>query len=135
MEKITRFGVSIEPDLLNEFDALIKKKGYTNRSEAIRDLVRKSITESRIEVEKGKVIGALAIVYDHDVGNVTNELLGLQHRHLSEIISTTHVHLTKHTCFEVIVVHGEAKDIRKLADSIKALKGVKHGDLFLTKTL
>ena len=133
MEQITRFGVSIEPELLKKFDRLIKNKGYTNRSEAIRDLVRKSIIESKVKVEKGKVIGALTIVYDHDVGNITNKLLHIQHHCLSETISTTHVHLDEHNCFEVIVVRGKAKDVRKLAENIKALKGVKYGELAIMK--
>lgn len=133
MEKIARFGVSIEPELLKKFDRLIKNKGYENRSEAIRDLVRKSIIESEIEVEKGEIIGALTIVYDHDVGNITNKLLHIQHHCLSETISTTHVHLDEHNCFEVIVVRGKAKDVRKLAENIKALKGVKYGELAVMK--
>lgn len=133
MEKIARFGVSIEQELLKKFDRLIKNKGYANRSEAIRDLVRKSIIESKTELEKGEVIGALTIVYDHDVGNVTNKLLYLQHHCLSEAISTTHVHLDEHNCFEVIVVRGKAKDVRKLAENIKALKGVKYGELAIMK--
>jgi CopG family nickel-responsive transcriptional regulator len=131
---VERVGVSFGPELLAKFDALIRAKGYTNRSEAIRDLVRKSIIESEIETEKGNIIGTLTIIYNHDVGDVTNRLQHLQHYHLAEIISTTHIHVDKHTCLEVIVVHGKAKSVRKLADGIKAIKGVKHGELVTTKT-
>jgi len=129
-----RVGVSFEPELLVKFDELIKKKGYTNRSEAIRDLVRKSLIEAEIKTEKGSVIGTLTIIYDHDVGDVTNRLLHLQHHHHSEISSTTHIHIDEHTCLEVLVVRGKAKDVRKLADNINALKGVRHGELVITKT-
>ena len=129
-----RVGVSFEPELLVKFDGLIKKKGYTNRSEAIRDLVRKSLIEAEIKTEKGTVIGTLTIIYDHEVGDVANRLLHLQHHHHSEISSTTHIHIDEHTCLEVLVVRGKAKDVRKLADNINALKGVKHGELVITKT-
>lgn len=129
-----RVGVSFEPELLVKFDGLIKKKGYTNRSEAIRDLVRKSLIEAEIKTEKGTVIGTLTIIYDHEVGDVANRLLHLQHHHHSEISSTTHIHIDEHTCLEVLVVRGKAKDVRKLADNINAIKGVKHGELVITKT-
>ncbi|NYB27811.1 MAG: nickel-responsive transcriptional regulator NikR [Methanobacteriaceae archaeon] len=131
---VERVGVSFEPELLEKFDALIKAKGYTNRSEAIRDLVRKSIIESHIESGDEDVMGTLTIIYDHDVGDVTNQLQHFQHFHLSEIIATTHVHVEKHTCLEVVVVRGKSRSIMKLADHIRAIKGVKHGELVTTKS-
>jgi len=131
---VERVGVSLEPELLAKFDALITNKGYTNRSEAIRDLIRKSIIESEIETEKGEFIGTLTIIYDHEVGDVTNRLLHLQHHHHSEISSTTHIHVDEHKCLEVLVVRGKAKVVRKLADNVRAIKGVKHGELVITKT-
>lgn len=131
---VERVGVSFEPELLGRFDALIKAKGYTNRSEAIRDLVRKSLIESEVEGEKGDVIGTLTIIYDHDAPNVTNRLLHLQHHHHSDISSTTHIHVDERTCLEVLVVRGRGDSVRKLADNIKAIKGVRHGELVLTKT-
>ncbi len=127
-----RVGVSFEPELLSKFDSLIKRKGYTNRSEAIRDLVRKSILDSEIKDDKSDVIGTITIIYDHDVGDVTNRLLHLQHHHHSEISSTTHIHVDEHLCLEVLVVRGKAGDVRDLADNIKAIKGVKHGELVIT---
>ena len=90
---VERVGVSFEPELLARFDALIKQKGYTNRSEAIRDIVRKSLIESETEREKGDVIGAIAIIYDHGIGNVTNRLLHLQHHFSGDIPSTMHIHI------------------------------------------
>ena len=131
---VERVGVSFEPELLDKFDELIKAKGYTNRSEAIRDLIRKSLIESEVETGKGDVIGTLTIIYDHDVGDVTNRLLHLQHQHHSEISSVTHIHVDKHTCLEVLVVRGRARNVRKLADNLRAIKGVRYGELVLTKT-
>ena len=131
---VERVGVSFEPELLEKFDVLIRQKGYSNRSEAIRDLVRRSLVESRSKVASGIVIGTITIIYDHDVGKVTDELLHLQHHHHSEIQSTTHVHVDEHNCLEVIVVKGKAGNIKELSDRIKALRGVKHGELVLTRT-
>ena len=130
---VERVGVSFEPELLKNFDELIALKGYSNRSEAIRDLVRKSIIEADIETEKGEVIGTLTFVYDHDAGDVTHKLMHMQHHHHSEVSLTTHVHVDEHTCLEVLVVRGKAKNVRKLAENIKAIKGVKHGELVITK--
>ena len=129
MEKVTRVGVSFDPPLLEKFDELIARKGYTNRSEAIRDLVRKSILDSQVRLEKANIIGTITIVYDHDAGDVTNRLLHLQHHHSSEIQSTTHIHMDEHLCLEVLVVKGKAGRLRELADNIKAIKGVKQGEL------
>jgi CopG family nickel-responsive transcriptional regulator len=131
---VERVGVSFEPDLLDKFDELIRRKGYTNRSEAIRDLIRKAIIEEDIKAGKEEVIGTITIVYDHDVGDVTNKLLHLQHHYHSRILSTTHIHMDEHMCLEVIVVRGKSNEIKKLADNMRALKGVKHGGLVITKT-
>ena len=131
---VERVGVSFDPELLDKFDKLIRKKGYTNRSEAIRDLVRKSLIESDIEEETGKVFGTLTIIYDHHAGDITNRLMHLQHHHLADILSTTHIHVDEHMCLEVLIVRGMAKAVRKLADNIRAIRGVKHGELVMTKT-
>lgn len=133
METVTRVGVSFEPELLRKFDALIKAKGYTNRSEAIRDLVRKSLIESEVSSGKGGVIGTLTIIYDHDVGDINDTLIHLQHHYHEEIQSTTHIHVDEHICLEVLVVKGNIKRVKKLADNLKAIKGVKHGELVVTK--
>lgn len=129
---VQRVGVSFEPELLQEFDSLIRAKGYANRSEAIRDLVRSFILAERARTEEGEVVGTLTIVYDHDHSTVTSNLLHLEHHHLAEILSTLHVHLDAHACLEVLVMRGEAGRVRTLADRITALKGVKHGKLVIT---
>lgn len=132
---VERVGVSFEPNLLSKFDILIKKRGYTNRSEAIRDLVRKEIIESGIKDKNGKVIGTLSIIYDHDEGNVTDRLLHLQHHHHHEITFTTHIHIDDRTCLEIVVLRGLLSQIKKFSENVKALKGVKHGQLVITKIL
>ncbi len=132
---VERVGVSFEPKLLNKFDTLLKKKGYTNRSEAIRDLIRKEIMESEIkEEEGGEVIGTLTIIYDHEIGDITNKLLHLQHHHHDEIIFTTHIHVNDRTCLEIVVIKGKLSRMKKFSENIKALKGVRHGQLVITKT-
>ena len=134
-EKITRFGVSIEPDLLKKFDKMIKKEGYTNRSEAIRDIIRKNLIIEKNKDPTVKVIGTLTMIYDHHTGNLTNRLLDLQHNHHNEILSTTHIHVDHDNCLEVLVLSGKNHSIQKLADNIKALKGIKHGELVITKNI
>jgi len=134
VEKITRFGVSIEPELLTKFDKIIKKEGYANRSEAIRDLIRRNLIEEKNKDPEAKAIGTLTMIYDHHTGKLTNKLLDLQHDHHSEILSTTHIHIDHHNCLEVLVLKGKTGNIQKLADNIKALKGIKHGELVITKS-
>jgi len=133
-EKITRFGVSIEPDLLQKFDKIIKKEGYTNRSEAIRDMIRKNIINQETTDPDSQAIGTLTMIYDHHTGNLTNKLLDLQHNHHNEILTTTHVHIDHHNCLEVLVLKGKTGRIQKLAENILALKGIKHGELVITKS-
>ncbi len=130
---VERVGVSFEPKLLHKFDILIKKRGYTNRSEALRDLIRKEIIEYDITEEESEVIGTLTIIYNHDIGNVTDKLLHLQHHHHQEITFTTHIHIDNHICLEIVVIRGILSRVKKFSENVKALKGVKHGQLSITK--
>jgi CopG family nickel-responsive transcriptional regulator len=134
VENITRFGVSMEPELLKKFDRLIKKEGYQNRSEAIRDLVRKNLIAEKNKDPNQKAIGTLTMIYDHHVGSLTDKLLDLQHENTGEILVTTHVHIDHHNCLEILVLKGKIGKIQKLADNIRALKGIKHGELVITKS-
>ena len=134
MSELTRFGVSLDSELLKQFDKLITKKGYNNRSEAIRDLIRKNMITEQKQDPNAKAIGTLTMIYDHHTGNLTNKLLSLQHDHHNEILSTTHIHVDHHNCLEVLVLKGKTSSIQKLADNIKALKGIKHGELVITKS-
>jgi CopG family nickel-responsive transcriptional regulator len=133
MPQLTRFGVSIETDLLEKFDRMKQKKGYTNRSEALRDIIREHIIIEHMKNPTADVIGTLTMVYDHHSGSLVDKLLVLQHDHYQEILTTTHVHIDHNTCLEVLVLHGKMQNIQKLADTIKALKGIKHGELVITQ--
>jgi CopG family nickel-responsive transcriptional regulator len=132
MEKVKRFGVSIKPDLLKKFDKILKRKGYENRSEAIRDLIRENIIKEEMFKPEVQSIGTLTIIYDHHEGNLTDRLLNLQHKHTEEILVTTHIHIDHDSCLEILVLKGMAKKIKQLADNIKAIKGIKHGELVIT---
>jgi CopG family nickel-responsive transcriptional regulator len=132
MDNITRFGISIEPDLLNKFDNLIEQEGYENRSEAIRDLIRNALISTKNHDPNSTAIGTLTMIYNHHTGNLTNRLLKIQHNHTSEILTTTHIHLDHENCLEVLILKGKTKQIKKLSDNIKSLKGIKHGELVIT---
>ena len=127
-----RFGVSMEGELLAQFDALIARKGYPNRSEALRDLVRRALVADAWGDEEAQVMGAVSIVYDHHQRELVNSLLDLQHDASAEIVCTTHVHLDHHHCLELLLVRGRAGEVRALADRLCGLKGVKNGELMMT---
>jgi len=133
MENVIRFGVSIEPELIKKFDKIIKKEGYTNRSEAIRDMIRKNLIHDKIQDPGAEVIGTLTIIYDHHIGNLTNKLLEVQHKNHKEILTTTHIHIDHQNCLEILVLKGKIKHIQKLSDNIISIKGIKHGELVITR--
>ena len=132
--KIIRFGVSIGEPLLEKFDALIDEKGYTNRSEAIRDLIRDTLVESDWEKDDGgdNAIGTITIVYDHHTREIGDKLTDIAHNFHDLVISNMHVHLTHSSCLEVLVVKGAGDDIRAFADKVISIRGVKHGKLVIT---
>lgn len=128
MNKLVRFGVSLEESILHAFDKHIKLKNYSNRSEAIRDLIREDFVKKEWHENK-EVAGTIAIVYDHHQRELVNNLMELQHTYHSLIISSHHVHLDHHNCLESVVVKGKASKIKELADKLKSARGVKFGDL------
>jgi CopG family nickel-responsive transcriptional regulator len=134
LKGLTRFGVSIPSELLARFDALIARKGYANRSEALRDLIRDRLVEEEWTAGKGEVVGTVTLVYDHHVRELTRRLTELQHHHHAEILSTLHIHLDEHRCLEVLAVRGKAGEVRGIADRLIGTKGVKHGKLVMTTT-
>lgn len=131
-DEITRFGVSIGSALLSRFDDLIGKQGYTNRSEAIRDLVRDRLVEASWEKEDGNVVGVVAMVYDHDMRQVGDRLTSIQHGSGDHVVSSLHVHLDEHDCLEVVVMRGVGSQVREMANHLLSIKGVKHGRLLMT---
>ncbi|HXG32616.1 MAG TPA: nickel-responsive transcriptional regulator NikR [Bryobacteraceae bacterium] len=134
MGRLSRIGVAIDSDLLDKFDALIARRGYTNRSEAFRDLIRNELVQETSQSPQSTVVATLTLVYDHHVRLLTDKLTDLQHEHFPNILSTLHIHLDHDHCLEVLVLKGKAAAVRKIADRLLATKGVKHGRLTVTTT-
>ncbi len=134
MERVVRFSTTIAPKLLEQFDKILEEKGYANRSEGIRDLIRNFIVASEWEHEEGEAVGSLTLLYDHDVRGVSDKLVELQHSHHANILSSMHVHLDEHNCLEVLVIRGDAKETQSIADALIASRGVKHGKLVMTSS-
>jgi CopG family nickel-responsive transcriptional regulator len=132
-KELVRFGIAIEEELLRDFDAQVARKGYENRSEAIRDLIRAGLVEETV-LHGGPVTGALMIVYRHHVRELTERLTAIQHELGESVISALHVHLDHDHCLEVVVMRGEATLLKRAADQILATRGVVHGKLSLTAT-
>ena len=130
---LVRFGVSLDKNLLEKFDRLIEKKNYTNRSEAFRDLIRQELIKKEWEAGE-EVAGTITIIYDHHQRELATKLMDIQHDHGKNIISTQHIHLDHHNCMEIIAVRGSAKEAQKLADMLKAVRGVKHSTLGMSST-
>lgn len=133
MSQLSRTGVSLEEDLLKEFDRLITKRGYQNRSEAIRDLIREALLGENVDSNQ-PVVGTLTLVYDHHVPNLSEKLTEAQHVAGAMILAATHVHLDHNYCLEVIIMKGRSKDLQGVADRILALRGVELGKLVLTNS-
>jgi len=134
MSDLSRIGVAIDTPLLEKFDELIAKRGYTNRSEAFRDLIRDAMVEQHATRPDAAVVGTVTLVYDHHVRRLSEKLTDMQHDHFHAVLSTLHVHLDHDNCLEVIVLKGKASAVRRLADALISAKGVKHGRLTITTT-
>lgn len=133
MSEIIRFGVSLEKKLLERFDQLIRAKKYTNRSEALRDLIRQEMVKKEWD-EDWEVAGAITFIYDHHQRDLMNRVTDIQHDYQKNIISTQHIHLDHDNCLEIVAVKGRAREVQKLADALKSTKGVRHGTLSITST-
>jgi len=134
MSELARIGVAIDSDLLDKFDTLIGERGYTNRSEAFRDLIREELVRKSWDEGEADVVGTVTLVYDHHVRMLSEKLTDLQHDHHKNILSTVHVHLDHDNCLEVLIVKGKGKDVKKIAEALISTKGVKHGGLTVTTT-
>lgn len=134
LSNLIRFGISMNEQLLKNFDKLINKKGYTNRSEAIRDLIRNQLVEVEWGDKEQEVAGTITLIYDHHVRGLSNLLTEMQHDFHHLILSTMHVHLDHDNCLEVLVVKGKSGDVRQTAEKLISVKGVKHGKLSITTT-
>jgi CopG family nickel-responsive transcriptional regulator len=126
MTKIIRVGVTFPPELLKDFDEIINKMGYENRSKAVQDAVRMFVSERKwLQEEKGMQAGVLMMLYDHEVKDLESTLTDIQHNYSQIISSTMHIHLNERDCLEAIAVKGDAAEIRKLSDELAAKRGVK----------
>jgi len=133
MAGLFRFGVSLPKDLLDRFDKLIRQKNYSNRSEAFRDIIRQELISD--EWSGGaEVVGAVTLVFDHHKRELINKLTDIQHDFQGVIMATQHIHLDHDNCLEIIAARGEPAKVKKLADTLRSVKGVKHGALSMTST-
>jgi CopG family nickel-responsive transcriptional regulator len=126
---IERIGISLEPELLARFDEVIAEKGYENRSEAVRDLIRDALVQrewSRSADDEEKV-AVVTLVYDHDASHLAQKLAHIQHENHRAVVSALHVHMDEHNCLEVLVLRGGAREVLRMAEGLVATKGVKYG--------
>ncbi|MCK9222705.1 MAG: nickel-responsive transcriptional regulator NikR [Limnochordia bacterium] len=130
--ELSRFGVSVDSNLLTKFDQLITNQGYTNRSEAIRDMMRDYLADHAKEENGVMIVGTLTLLYDHHVRELSDRLTDLQHHYHQNIISTLHVHLDQSLCLEVLILKGKNQDIEKIAGKLISTRGVKYGKLTST---
>jgi CopG family nickel-responsive transcriptional regulator len=133
MSELVRFGVSLEKSLLERFDDLIGEKQYTNRSEALRDLIRRELVQRAWQGGRD-VAGAITLIYDHHQRDILSKVTDTQHAFQETIISTQHIHLDHNNCLEIVAARGKAEDVQKLADALRSIKGVRHATLSMSST-
>ncbi len=132
MGVLSRIGIALDSELLKRFDRLIEKRGYTNRSEAFRDLIRDQLVAVQTATPDASVVGTITLIYDHRASGITEKLTELQHAQHELVVSTSHAHLDHDSCLEVLIVHGKSAKVAQLADRLIGLKGVQHGRLVMT---
>jgi CopG family nickel-responsive transcriptional regulator len=133
MAGLFRFGVSLDKSLLDKFDRYIRERNYSNRSEAFRDLIRQELIKKEWN-EGDDVAGAITLIYGHHRRDLLNKITDLQHDFQKVIISTQHIHLDHGNCLEIIAVRGQSREVIKLANMLKSIKGVKHCTLSMSST-
>jgi CopG family nickel-responsive transcriptional regulator len=129
---LSRIGIALDSDLLKRFDRSIERRGYTNRSEAFRDLIRDRLVTEQTAAPDSIVVGTVTLIYDHHASGITEKLTDLQHAQHELVVSTSHAHLDHDSCLEVLIVHGKSAQVAHFADSLIGLKGVQHGRLVMT---
>lgn len=128
-DELYRFGVSMEHDLIQKFDNYLEKRGFYNRSEAIRDLVRQLLAKEKVEIKNDIVYGVISFIYNHHQRELEEKITDYQHENYKSIISTTHIHIDEKNCLEIVLIKDRAKKIKKIAEEIFSLKGVKNGQV------
>ena len=132
MGVLSRIGIALDSGLLERFDRSIKRRGYTNRSEAFRDLIRDRLVQQRTAAPDATVVGTVTLIFDHHAHGITEKLTEVQHEHHDLVVSTSHAHLGHDACLEVLIVHGKSAEVEQFADRLIGLKGVQHGRLVMT---
>jgi CopG family nickel-responsive transcriptional regulator len=132
MGRLSRIGVAVDSDLLKRFDDFISRLGYSNRSEAFRDLIRDRLVAEQTASSSATVVGTVTLIYNHHAHGVTEKLTELQHAHHELVVSTSHAHLDHDSCLEVLIVHGKSGQVEQFAGRLIGLKGVQHGRLVMT---
>jgi CopG family nickel-responsive transcriptional regulator len=132
MGVLSRIGIALDSELLQRFDRSIRLRGYTNRSEAFRDLIRDRLVTEQTAAPDSTVVGTVTLIYDHHSHGITEKLTEVQHAHHELIVSTSHAHLDHDSCLEVLIVHGKSGQVERFADHIIGLKGVQHGRHVMT---
>jgi CopG family nickel-responsive transcriptional regulator len=132
MGVLSRIGIALDSDLLKRFDRSIRHSGYTNRSEAFRDLIRDRLITEQTAAPDSTVVGTVTLIYDHHASGISEKLTELQHASRDLVVSTSHAHLDLDSCLEVLIVHGKSAAVSKFADLLIGLKGVQHGRLVMT---
>jgi CopG family nickel-responsive transcriptional regulator len=132
MGVLSRIGVALDSDLLKQFDQWMGRRGYTNRSEAFRDLIRDRLVGERTAAPNAVVVGTITLIYDHHASGISEKLTELQHANHELVVSTSHAHLDHESCLEVLIVHGKSAQVEQFADRLIGLKGVQHGRLVMT---
>ena len=131
--ELVRFTVAVTEGLLHDFDEYTARRGsHANRSEAVRDLMREQMAGREVDDPDANVVGSITMVYDHHTPDLGSKLDDIQHHHLAQIVSTTHVHLDHHNCLEILAVRGRSSEVHDLADCLLGTKGVRHGKLACT---
>ena len=131
---IKRFSISLDEKLLTQFDDYINRRQYVNRSEAIRDMIRKSFVRDEWENADTEVVGVISLVYDHHQPQLQERVTELQHHYHHKIISTTHIHMDHDNCLEVIIIRGKSPEVSSLAEKLNAIRGVKDAHLAMSST-
>ena len=129
---LSRIGIALDSELLKRFDRSIGRRGYTNRSEAFRDLIRDRLVTEQTAAPDAIVVGTVTLIYDHHASGITEKLTEVQHEHHELVVSTSHAHLDHDSCLEVLIVHGKSAKVEQFADLLIGLKGVQHGRLVMT---
>jgi CopG family transcriptional regulator, nickel-responsive regulator len=133
---IERIGVSLENDLLEQFDQLIAQKGYATRSEAIRDLIRDALVQRQWSETSSRAeqVAVVTLVYDHDSSSLAQKLAHIQHENHKAVVSALHVHMDEHNCLEVLVLRGRAREVLRMGEGLISTKGVMYGKVIPATT-